>query len=89
MFAGEKQIFFSENDYCAMLRAYTVLHAAMFTLHWEAFADWLIQEEKDMDYIYVLASNQLEALLKNAAAGASSLCNDATSHLHKVQLHMT
>ena len=48
---GEKQIFFSENDYCAMLRAYTLLHAAMFTLHWEAFAEWLIQEEKDMDYI--------------------------------------
>ena len=56
-----------------------LLHAAMFTLHWKAFAEWLIQEEKDMDYISVLASNLqllLEALPKTDAAGASSLCDD-------------
>ena len=42
-------------------------HAAMFTLHWKAFAEWLIQEEKDIDYISVLASNcqlLVEALSK-------------------------
>ena len=52
----------------------------MFTLHWKAFAEWLIQEEKDMDYISVLASNLqllLEALHKTDAAGASYLCDDA------------
>ena len=64
-----------------------MLHADMFTLHWKAFAEWLIPEEKDMDYISVLASNLqllLEALSNNDGAGASS-CNkpasrSATSH---------
>ena len=36
-----------------MLRAHTLLHAAIFTLHWKAFAEWLIQEQKDMDYICI------------------------------------
>ena len=42
--------------------------------------------------IYVFASNLqllLEDLSKTDAAGVSSLCNDATSQLHEVQLHMT
>ena len=82
----------SWKDYYAMLCAHTMLHAAMFTLHWDAFAKWLIQEEKDMGYISVLASNLqllLEALSNNDAAGASSLCDDTTSQLHEVQLLMT
>ena len=82
---GTANTIISGKDYYAMLRAHTLLHAAMFTLHWKAFAEWLIQEEKDIDYISVLASNLkllLEALSKTDAAGSSSLCDDAASQLH-------
>ena len=82
---GTANTIISGKDYYAMLRAHTLLHAAMFTLHWKAFAEWLIQEEKDMDHISVLASNLkllLEALSKTDAAGSSSLCDDAASQLH-------
>ena len=82
---GTANTIISGKDYYAMLRAHTMLHAAMFNLHWKAFAEWLIQEEKDMDYISVLASNLqllLEALSKTDAAGVSSLCDDAASQLH-------
>ncbi|KAJ8417259.1 hypothetical protein AAFF_G00284860 [Aldrovandia affinis] len=47
----------SGKDYYAMLRAHTMVHAAMFALHWEAFTRWLIIEEKDLECISVLAIN--------------------------------
>ena len=33
----------SEKEYYAMLRAHTIVHAVIFTLHWEAFVECLIQ----------------------------------------------
>ena len=56
---GTANTIISGKDYnYAMLRAHTMLHAAMFTLHWKAFAEWLIQEEKDMDYICTCFESQ-------------------------------
>lgn len=39
----------SGKDYYAMLRAHTLVHAAMYVLHWEAFATWSMNEEKDLE----------------------------------------
>ena len=40
-----------------MLHAHTMVYAAMFALHWEAFSRWLVDEEKDLEYMCVLSNN--------------------------------
>ncbi len=47
----------SGKDYYAMLHSHTVVHAAMFALHWEAFAKWLIDEEKELECMSMLTCN--------------------------------
>jgi len=77
----------SGKDYYAMLRAHSMVHAAMFTLHWEAFSRWLINEEKDLECISMLASNVqllLDALSEKDVEKASSACADATDQLKEV-----
>jgi len=72
------------KDYYAMLKAHSMIHAAMFDLHWEAFEKWLVGEGKDIECISLLASNVqllLDAISENDAERASSLCPDATDAL--------
>jgi hypothetical protein len=76
----------SGKDYYAMLRAHTMLHAAMFALHWEAFARWL-NEEKDLECMSMLAANiqlLLDALSEKDVEKASSACAEATDQLKEV-----
>ena len=51
------------KDYCAMVRAHTMVHATVFTIHWEAFARWLIEEEHDLGYMSMPATN-IQLLLR-------------------------
>ncbi|KAJ8362618.1 hypothetical protein AAFF_G00365430 [Aldrovandia affinis] len=77
----------SGKDYYTMLRAHTMVHAAMFALHWEAFTRWLIIEEKDLECISVLAINVLlllDALSEKDVEKASSACADATDQLKEL-----
>ena len=77
----------SGKDYYAMLRAHTMVHAAMFNLHWEAFARWLIMEAMDFECTSALASNVqllLDALSEKDVEKASSACADATDQLQKL-----
>ena len=77
----------SGKDYYAMLRAHTMVHAAMFSLHWEAFARWLIMEEIDLECISVLVSNVqllLDALSEEDVQKASSACANATDQLRNL-----
>lgn len=53
---GTANMLISGKDYYAMLHAHTLIHAAMFAPHWEAFARWLITEEKDLEFMSALAS---------------------------------
>jgi len=79
------------KDYYTMLRAHTVVHAAMFFLYWGAFARWLISEDKDLDRMPVLASNVqilLDALAEKDAEKASSACAAADSQLKEVSHRM-
>lgn len=70
----------SRKDYYAMLCAHTMVYAAMFALHWEAFSRCLIIEEKDLECMSVLASNVqllLDALSEKNVEKAFS-CNRPT-----------
>ncbi|KAJ8403226.1 hypothetical protein AAFF_G00354430 [Aldrovandia affinis] len=77
----------SGKDYYTMLHAHTIVHAAMFALHWEVFTKWLITEEKDLERISVLAINVqllLDALSEMDVEKASSACADATNQLKEL-----
>jgi hypothetical protein len=47
----------SAKDYYAMLHAHSLVHAAMFQLHWEAFENWLIDENKGHEEIAILSQS--------------------------------
>ena len=67
-----------------MLHAHTMVYAAMFALHWEAFSRWLVDEEKDLEYMCVLSNNVqllLDALSEEDIEKATSACADATDQL--------
>ena len=77
----------SGKDYYAMLHAHIMVYAAMFALHWEAFARWLVDEEKDLEYMCVLSNNVqllLDALSEEDVEKATSACADATEQLKKL-----
>ena len=40
-----------------MLHIHTMVHAAMFAISWEAFARWLIDEEKEIECMSMLTCN--------------------------------
>ena len=74
----------SGKDYYAMLHAHSMVYAAIFALHWEAFSRWLVTEEKELEYMCVLANNVqqlLDALSEEDVEKASSACADATNQL--------
>lgn len=65
--------------------------AAMFALHWEAFAKWLVDEEKDLEYMCVFSNNVqllLDALSEEDVEKATSACADATDQLKKLSCLM-
>ena len=67
-----------------MLHAHTMVYAVMFSVLWEVFARWLVTEEKDLEYICLLANNVellLDALSEVDVEKASSVCADATNQL--------
>ena len=49
----------SGRDYNTMVRAQTMVQAAMFTLHWKPFAKRLNIKEKGLECMSVFASNML------------------------------
>lgn len=74
-----------------MLHAHNMVYAAMFALHWEAFARWLVDEEKDLEYMCVLSNNVqllLDALSEEDVEKATSVCADATDQLKKLSYLM-
>ena len=67
--------------------AHTLVHAAMYVLHWEAFATWSMNEEKDLECIPVLASNMqllVDALAEKDVEKATAACADATEQLKEL-----
>jgi len=77
----------SGKDYYAMLRAHSMVHAAMFALHWEAFERWLVNDGKDLEFMSTLACNLqllLDAVSESDAEKAQSACADATDQLKEV-----
>jgi len=70
-----------------MLRAHSMVHAAMFALHWEAFERWLVNDGKDLEFMSTLACNLqllLDAVSESDAEKAQSACADATDQLKEV-----
>lgn len=64
-----------------------MVYAAMFALHWEAFARWLVDEEKDLECMCVLSNNVqllLDVLSEEDVEKATSACADATDQLKKL-----
>lgn len=64
-----------------------MVHAAMFTLHWEAFARWLIIEEKDLECISVLSISVqllLDALSEKDVEKASPASANAVNQLKEL-----
>ncbi|KAL7375793.1 hypothetical protein ABVT39_024012 [Epinephelus coioides] len=77
----------SGKDYFAKLRAHTMVHAAIFALHWEAFARWLIIEEKDLECISVLSISVqllLDALSEKDVEKASPASANAVNQLKEL-----
>lgn len=75
------------KDNRAMLHAHTMVNAAMFALHWEAFSRWLVDEEKDLKCMCVLSNNVqllLDVLSEEDTEKAMSACADATDKLKKL-----
>ena len=72
-----------------MLRAHSMVHAAMFALHWEAFERWLVNDGKDLEFMSTLACNLqllLDAVSESDAEKAQSACADATDQLKESHL---
>lgn len=77
----------SGKDYYAMLRAHSMIHTAMFNLHWEAFERWLVDEGKDLEFMSKLACNiqlLLDALTQRDNEKTRATCTDATEQLKEV-----
>ena len=66
------------NDYYALLHAHTMVHASLFTIHLEALARWLINEEKYMECMLAFNVHPLLDALSEKNVEKTSACANAT-----------